>query len=175
MIPQPLQVPRSTPSCWESRPTFTGKAITFFFFTLLSLSCSRSSLSNDFFLERSRLPSVLLVLEVNNRDLTLELEPSLWGDSLKVPRFMRPESKSVNDLSREGDLDLSLDSDFSLVSIEVIVNFFLLKVVWTRIRSSNLKNSNESLFFSYLFDFLFMKLCSLPPELSLRENLLPPF
>lgn len=115
IIPHPLQAPLSTPSCWESRPTLTGKAITFFFFTLLSLSCSTSSLSNDFFLERSLLPSVLFVFEVKSLDLTLELELSLCGDSLKVPRFIRSDSKSVNDLSREGDLDLSLDSDFSLV------------------------------------------------------------
>ena len=91
MIPHPLQVPLSTPSCWESRPTFRGKAIGFFFFTLLSLSCSSSSLSKDFFLDLSLLPSVLFVLEVKSLDLIFELEPSLWGDSLKVPRFIRSD------------------------------------------------------------------------------------
>jgi hypothetical protein len=128
MIPHPLQAPRSTPSCLERRLTFTGNATAFVFFTLLSLSCSSNSLSIDFLRERSLLPSVL-VFEVSSRDLILELEPSLCGDSLKVPRFRRSDSNKVSDLSKEGDLELSFDSDFSLVSIEVIVSFFFVKVV----------------------------------------------
>lgn len=75
------------------------------FFILLSLSCYTYSPYKDFFLERSRLGEELLVFEVKIRDLTLGFELSLSGDSLRVPLFIRPDSKMVRDLSREGDLD----------------------------------------------------------------------
>jgi hypothetical protein len=81
----------------------------FVFLTLVSLSCSVSSLYIDFFLDRSLLRSELLVLEVRIRPLTLGFEPSLLGDSLRVLRLTRSDSKRVRDLSSDGDRDFSLD------------------------------------------------------------------
>jgi hypothetical protein len=80
----------------------------------------------------------------------------------------------VSDLSREGDLDFSLDYVFYLVSIEVTVSFFFFrKAVWTLTRSSNLKNSGSYLLFYSPLGYFFIRLFSRPLfELARREVLL---